>query len=128
MFHRLLRPVRRFHRFAFRLLAYLPVIWRDEDWDYSYLLQLLQFKISRLRRSMVHVEAPNQVRRMRIVELLIGRLVDGDYCRYEHDEWLKDGMSDQRFHDMVRQTVYLEDQDWNMVWDIIKKHGRRWWD
>lgn len=35
-----------------RLFKYTPIIWKSEDWDFSYLLQLVEFKLKRMRNSL----------------------------------------------------------------------------
>lgn len=30
------------------LAAYAPLVWRDRDWDYGYLLALMEFKLTRM--------------------------------------------------------------------------------
>ena len=38
-----------FVRKILKICAYIPVLWKDEDWDYSYLLDLIKFKLNRMR-------------------------------------------------------------------------------
>lgn len=38
------------YRRIHRLIAWIPVLWKDEDWDPAYLFEVLRFKISRMRR------------------------------------------------------------------------------
>jgi hypothetical protein len=46
-FH-LIQEIKDFFRRIFRILAWLPVIWNDRDWDYNYLLTIISFKLKRL--------------------------------------------------------------------------------
>lgn len=128
----MLRGLKKLARFARSLCSYLPVLWRDEDYDYVYLLLLIKHKVKRMRE---HFEwcsnSPysKQHRRMRIVELLIDRLNKADYCRYEHDRWREtEPWNDDKIMDIAKQVQHQEEQDWNMVFDIIKRHAQRWWD
>lgn len=43
--------VKRFINKILKICAYLPVLWRDEDWDYSYLLDLMKFKLNRIKNT-----------------------------------------------------------------------------
>lgn len=36
--------------FFMKLLAYIPVLWRDRDYDYAHLLRLMEFKLGRMGR------------------------------------------------------------------------------
>lgn len=40
-----MKSIRKFTRRLKRLFKWTPVIWKDEDWDYEYLLKLTQFKL-----------------------------------------------------------------------------------
>ncbi len=124
--------VHKLFRFIKRLFAYLPVLWRDEDWDYLYLLRLMQFKIKRMRES-IHkygygVHGDKMFHRMRVVENLIDRLDSSDYGAAEYLEWEKNGKYEEEFHKVLERVDYSEENDWNMVFDTIKRYGRRWWD
>lgn len=130
---RVLKALKKLSRFGFRLWSYLPVLWRDEDYDYMFFLSLIKHKIKRMREHMSYCctyhPGHNQIKRMRIVELLINRLEKGDYCRYEHDQWYDhERGNDEKFRAIAMQALHQEDQDWNMVFDIIKRHAQRWWD
>lgn len=116
--------------FLKRLWAYLPVLWRDRDWDYAFLLRLMQLKISRMRLGMNDWPSNRKhFKRMRVIELLIERLIADDYCRYEHDQWYNhDRFNDEKIRDIVLHAQHQEDQDWNMIFNLIKRYGRRWWD
>lgn len=117
-------------RFIPRLWAYLPVIWRDEDWDYGYLLEVMQFKLARLRNSLTHHNDDDKhKKRIRIVELLIGRVIASEYGQAEHDEWAKNEPKDwDKMKDIITRVEYSENQDLEMLFNIMKKHIRRWWD
>ena len=32
-----------------RLFQYIPIIWKNEDWDYYHLISLIEFKLKRMR-------------------------------------------------------------------------------
>ena len=132
---RVLNGLKKLSRFFFRLKSWLPVLWHDEDYDHNFLLKIIRHKVARMREHFIHWSAwgvphPNMIKRMRIVELLIGRLVEANYCQYEHEQWQKQmpGIGEEKIMDIAHQAQHLEDQDWGMVFDLIKRHGRRWWD
>lgn len=69
--------------FIKRLIAYLPIIWNDRDYDYSYLLQLLEFKISRMNKSNT-VSSQHEVKeyvsaQMNEAQILLNRIIDNVY-------------------------------------------------
>lgn len=36
-----------------KIIAYLPLLWQDEDWDYDFLIKLIQFKLLRMKNKFV---------------------------------------------------------------------------
>lgn len=56
--------VTRFINKILKICAYLPVLWRDEDWDFSYLLDLIKFKLNRMRDTIYkdNIIASNEIR------------------------------------------------------------------
>lgn len=33
-----------------KIIDYIPILWKDEDWDYYHLLELIKYKISRMKK------------------------------------------------------------------------------
>jgi hypothetical protein len=66
-----------------KLIQWTPVIWKDEDWDYSYIDRLLQYKISRIRKvieaNMRHAGDEKIIKEMRQAEFLLERIYSDDY-------------------------------------------------
>jgi hypothetical protein len=60
-----------------RIIAWLPVLWNDEDWAPEYLFEIMRFKISRMRQEIeknaYHVSYKKEVRRMQVAEELLRR-------------------------------------------------------
>lgn len=44
----MLFKIREFFRSISRVVAWLPILWKDRDWDYYYLEQILKFKLRRM--------------------------------------------------------------------------------
>lgn len=42
--------IKRFFNKVIKIITFIPILWRDEDWDYNYMLQLLQAKLIFMRR------------------------------------------------------------------------------
>lgn len=69
---------------------YRKVLRQDEDWDWTYILRLLHYKLERTRRCIVAndviVEAPKVAKQIREVEVLLTRVEQDRY----YDEISKD--------------------------------------
>lgn len=46
-----MRRIRRFLRKIRRIFEYLPVIWKNEDFDHHYIFTLLKYKLERTKKS-----------------------------------------------------------------------------
>lgn len=118
--------VENFVEFVRKLIAYIPVLWRDRDWDYAYIYILLEFKLQRMEKCLLngHHEIDNYKQLGRAIELL-GRLKDDAYyfttpLYLEHEKkwgkliWLKDDHPlDVK---LVRENVKTR-EDWKQ-WSI----------
>jgi hypothetical protein len=146
--------IRRLARLVARLCAWLPVIWKDEDYDYHYLLRIMRFKIGRMRKHINahahHVNFEKDCHRMRIAECLINRLLSSNYEESEYNrmerEWGKlvindqgrlrheketdenKNAIDQQFMEMCKNAERQEEADWAYLFAHLKRYMRRWWD
>lgn len=41
--------VKKFFRKILRVIQFIPLAWRDEDWDYDFLIELIKFKCEKMR-------------------------------------------------------------------------------
>ncbi len=66
-----------------RFIAWFPIIWQDEDWDYVYLFKIMQLKISRIRHEVEknhhHLNWQKDVRDMKVAEELLSRMGFSDF-------------------------------------------------
>lgn len=65
------------------IFAYLPVLWKDRDFDHVYLLKLMQIKLQRMHKNMIedshHTTAELDARNIKIAEQLLSRLTNSDF-------------------------------------------------
>lgn len=54
-----MKPISRFTRKITKLSKWIPIIWRDEDWDYIYSLKLIQFKLEQMAE--LHIKEGNSM-------------------------------------------------------------------
>lgn len=80
--------VKRFIGKIAKICAYIPILWNDEDWDYSYLLDLIKFKLNRIKNTIYknNIIAPYEIRNICIG---INQTIDhinnyqNDVCAYK---------------------------------------------
>lgn len=135
--------------FAFldRLWFWLPVLWKDRDWDSAHLYYMMAKKIERLRASTVgagrHVGWEECARDMSVAIELLTRMSEyslTESCPYpltcpEHEDlrpccWFEkecpecDKTAKRRF----KWQRMKEAADEAYLWDLMHKQSGRWWD
>ena len=84
------------NRFFFRLscvFGYVKLAWQDQDWDFVYLLLVIQHKLRRMRVHFVTHDIVENAQKigslLKELEDAIDRVIDDDFCKElysEHDE------------------------------------------
>lgn len=122
------------------IIAWLPILWADRDWDFAFLLRIMRFKISRMRRHhqkyglSTYKRQALIERKMRTCELLITRILEEDYLK----SWTQPSWSDwprafteQEVAEMKKASEHdrrMQRQDEDLLFSILRKHYRNWWD
>lgn len=149
--------IRRYIRFVKRLIAWLPIIWRDEDWDPAYLYEIMRFKISRMRLNIEqnarHYGWERNVKDMKVVEELLNRAAfsefhwdnyvkcmdDRCYCGGVYNRTiyfrLPNGLTEVKYNRcnycswLIRKwDQQKQDADFNHAMEMIRKRSKGWWD
>jgi len=133
------------------VLPWIPLLRKDEDWDISYLVRMLQFK---LRRMADHIEKADHhrgckriARDMRITAARFDRYLDshkyGPPYPLDEKRMLEFERVPGKRHSRLkrkpprdaarelrwsRQHQAIENENWNAAWETIRTHGRGWWD
>lgn len=161
-----LSPIKNFIYWIIKSIQYAYFLRGDRDWDYSFILSLLKYKLSRTRKCIVKnqiiVRADEIGDEIKEVEDIISRLQNDAYCDDEyakhHEYWgrtkiytddynkipgwkiLKGFSTDkaknekrekeeQEARDLIRKKAEaLAEQDWDMLFEIMRIKMRGWWD
>jgi len=113
-------------RFTFRnikigfknLWKWLPTVWKDRDWDYRYLITVLEFKLKKqsdyIRSKDRHTQSKRDSEVMMTCVRLLKKFGDEyysseyvDYFKSKHS-WVKD--DDERYY-TVESKIIIEDFD-----------------
>ena len=135
-----------------RIIDYIPLLWRDEDWDWHYIFRMLRYKIKRTREHMAVCGARGENwerdnANMQRAEDLLTRILNDDYMSKGSEEhYEKYPMKFEKMPDgMYRMKEYGEEQkvqskqirdemqklynqDWDDVWALLKSQIGNWWD
>lgn len=127
-----------------KIIQYIPILWRDEDWDYEYLLDLISFKLNKMKKCLIknNIVEHNQLRAM---------IISINQC-LDHIENYQDPTvskftklygecpvkitfgqelteeENELCHEYFLKHHNFEQDEWNKIWDTIKEHGQSWWD
>ena len=107
--------IRRFFRRFYNLYRWLPIIWRDQDWDTSYIWEIWKFKLKNqaeyIGRKGHHVDNERDAQRMMTCVRLIERIQEGYYEHEPHTyietKWNWDDYSESsdEFFELKSETI-----------------------
>lgn len=104
-----MKSIRRFTRRLKRLFKWTPVIWKDEDWDYEYLLKITQFKLEQMAE--LHVKDGDAMN---------SKLYASEMLHASH--LLLQAIEDVQ-HSDSKQQKKIDD-----AFNYISKNLMKWWD
>ncbi len=83
--------LRKFGRFIKRLFRWLPVLWRQEEWDSGYIYDILDVKLKELRNCIakddIHADAPTCLRQINICLKYLDRYRNADnYIKFPDEK------------------------------------------
>lgn len=144
------RPLRLLYRRTCRLLDWFPLIWADEDWDYDYFLRIVRKKLTRMaaciEANQIITDADQVARQIReVVEHIdnfrdSSRAIPSPFTPEEDERWWRSILRKQddpsvaepeleeRSRQWAQAVEEYERQQWGKIWNLIRDHGREWWD
>lgn len=112
------------------LIAYAPVVWRQHDFDWEFMAELIAFKAERMARHIgggdIHTSARKDARRLMECSILLRRLIDdaAQEDAAKHGARLSDGQRRQR----ALTALDIDKQRQERVGYLIGRYMRSWWD
>lgn len=106
-----------------RVLDFLPIIWRGNDWDYYYTIELFQFQIKRLEGSIrngEHEKASHYADRAKLAVELLDRFNNDYYI----DVYMQNFQHDDKF---LHESIKQQDKCDALTWRFIAHNIRNWW-
>ena len=149
--------IRVLYEFLCRLLAYMPVLWRDRDYDSHHMYTLLYFKLIRMYDNMIHSHVDwsegSDLKALALAIKLVKRITTRDYTghalRHVEAKWgelemdtkgHKVGFSritvvtpEQKEQEMAesleayKMSDYQEARDKRLFFAILNKYSDSWW-
>lgn len=134
--------LRRVGRFILRIIRWIPVLWKQEEWDFGYTYDILEHKIKEIRKCVSedtwHTEDCVKEELQQIDSVLEHLDKFRNWPSYVEvpdpmDRWVKneDGTSTLEFteeeHKAYQKANEFEEEHYNAFWDEMKKNSGNWW-
>lgn len=135
--------IRKVGRFIVRVVRWLPVLWEQEDWDYSYIYDLLIMKMKELRKDMSkdywhnQREVQQSIKQIDVCLARLDRYLNWtNYYEYPMEdlyyEPTKDGClrmcyASEKNEKQRLGAIEFEEKNFNKFWEDFIKWHRGWW-
>lgn len=117
--------IKRYIRRIKNIFYWLPVIWRDEQWDYYYIYAVLKHKLTRtahnIRKNGTHVSADYDANRI----MLCVKLIDIVQNEYYYTKALE---SKTVTLEAVEQSHRQHNKAKRIMFKLLDNYIERWWD
>lgn len=108
------------------IIRWLPVLWKDEDWDYSFFYDILKFKIQNIakhtKKYSQHTNAYRDIEWMNTACRLIDRLSD-DYYYMEYLEYYSNPIEFTKDEDVWTLSVSTKKDNLGEYFNKYKRHA-----
>ncbi len=114
------------------LWRWVPVIWRDRDYDWAFLAEMMETKLRWMGDCLehgYHVGCERDARRVRVCAALLRRLLNDEYMQnagYDEKTWKT--LPEKRRKQFVEHSQRMAGQDQTHLGRMIGKYLRTWWD
>lgn len=110
------------------LIKWMPIVWKDRDFDHGYLYDMLQFKLKNMEDFFYSdytwcANSKRKAKEIKTCRILLDRIVKEEYVEYDcqnpkHTSGMK----------YFKNEGYMLQQDLDMLFNIMRKKSQRWWD
>jgi hypothetical protein len=108
-----------------KIWYWLPIIWKDRDWDGHYIFEIMKHKLKAQAKYIggrgFHTRAHQDARRMRLCVKLMQKIQDDDYAM-EYMDYHKDRIWFTDCEDRPDSSLMNSEQIWEKFDDYFKKY------
>ena len=117
--------IKQFKRRLINLFRWLPIIWKDEQWDHYYIYEILKHKLvimsNSIRTKGNHTLAEYDANKM----MLAVRLID----KVQNEKYILEFIDDDN---ITREKIELAELKHNkakrILFKLLENYIERWWD
>ena len=91
--------IKQFFKRIYNLYRWFPIIWRDQDWDHSFIYEILKFKLKNQAEYIGHHDRHMSAKRDAEIMMLCVRLIEKVQNEYYSSEYMDYHESDYNFID-----------------------------
>jgi len=107
------------------LWKWFPIIWKDRDWDYYYIFQVLKFKLEKQSKHLGernrHESSKRDAELMMTCVRLINKLQNEDYYQEYYD-------SKPMNNEMMHKCQAQHNKAKRLLFHILNERINSWWD
>ena len=107
------------------LLRWLPIIWKDEQWDYYHIYEILKHKLiftaEHTREYGYHVNSNYDADRMMLCVRLIEKVQNEEYMEVLIDD-------DNLTAEKIEVAINKQRKARKLLFKILEQNIERWWD
>jgi hypothetical protein len=115
--------VRTWYKRIKNIIRWIPVLWKDKDWDYWHTFEILKTKLKfqseHFRKQGYHVSSERDAEQM---ELCI-RLIDKVQNEYYLDKAFKQNLTDEA----IISAVNKHDKAKRILFKLLDQNIEKWW-
>ena len=133
--------INRFKRGIHNIIKWFPVIWKDRDWEWEYLMEIIKFKLKNMeylfRNHGISIGSEHRADEMKEVIELIDKILNHNYLKETskgNENLLHMNVNNmtyeqkEKLHSLFDKADKLIQNDINKTFDLIKSNIRKWWD
>jgi hypothetical protein len=118
--------IKQFFSRIYNLYRWLPIIWKDQDWDHHYIFEILKFK---LKNQAEYIGSKNRhlsAKRDAEIMMLCVRLID----KVQNEEYLMEliNYEENLTKEMVSKATAKQNKAKHILFKILENYIERWWD
>lgn len=143
---RIFSKIRNFFESIGNVVKWFPVIWKDRDFDYGYLEEILRFKLKNMYEFFMSdrtwsVNAKETALEIKEVIDLLDKIQKDNYEQIidpTYHKWIEmypsnifdnvNNFDKERRVQIYQQAEQLKFDDMKKVYELISQNIRKWWD
>lgn len=117
--------IKQFFKRIYNLYRWFPIIWKDRDWDYYYVFEILKHKLifmsENFQEKGSHASAEYDASRM----MLCVRLID----KVQNERYIEDLINTEKLTmEDLNKGIAKQNKARKLLFKILEQNIEKWWD